>query len=137
MGSTAVEGLSEKPVVDIDIVISKDELLPCVIQKLEKIGYFHQPEWSIEGGEAFGRRDSCTPWDGLGTKWMEHHLYVCPLCSPELARHIPSGTICVNIRRQPLNMTAFKRNLAATAKDRTAYTSGKSEFILNILRSLT
>nr|WP_167395975.1 hypothetical protein [Lysinibacillus parviboronicapiens] len=50
--------------------------------------YFHQEVWSFEGREAFGRKDVSTPWDGKGTQWVEHHLYVCHKDSKELATHL-------------------------------------------------
>ncbi len=55
---------------------------------LEQIGYFRQEEWSFEDRETFGRNDISTPWDGEGTQWMEHHLYVCNKNSEELAKHL-------------------------------------------------
>ena len=42
VGSTSVQGLGAKPILDIDIVIEDYDVFPNVIQELENIGYFHQ-----------------------------------------------------------------------------------------------
>lgn len=80
VGSTSVRGLSAKPVIDIDVVISDGSVLGAVIAALEKTGYRHEGNLGIEGREAF-------KYDGK-EHLMKHHLYVCPLDSPELKRHI-------------------------------------------------
>lgn len=136
VGSTSVLGLGAKPILDIDIVIENYDVFPNVIQALEKIGYFHQEEWRFEGREAFGRKDTSTPWDGKGTEWMEHHLYVCNKDSKELERHLAFRDY---LRNNPEAVTEYeniKKTLAKTMKDRTSYTSGKSEFIKNILEKI-
>ena len=133
VGSTAVKGLEAKPILDIDIVIKSYDVFPAVIQGLEKIGYFHQEEWSFEGREAFGRKDTVTPWDGTNTNWMEHHLYVCNQDSNELARHIAFRDYLRNHPGAVAEYNSIKRKLAIMAKDRADYTIGKTEFITKIL----
>ncbi len=133
VGSTAVKGLGAKPILDIDIVIKSYDVLPPVIQGLEKIGYFHQKEWSFEGREAFGRKDTLTPWDGNSTSWMEHHLYVCNQDSNELARHIAFRDYLRSDPGAVAEYDRIKRNLANRATDRADYTIGKTDFITKIL----
>lgn len=133
IGSTSVKGLAAKPILDIDIVIENNNVLLNVILGLEKIGYSHQEEWSIEGREAFVRKDVLTPWDGKHTKWMEHHLYVCNKDSEELARHMAFRDY---LRNDPVSLIEYeniKRNLAKTVKERNSYSLGKNEFIKKIL----
>lgn len=80
VGSTAVEGLSAKPCIDVDVVIKDYTIFAAVVEKLAGIGYFHEGDLGIAGREAFGY----TGKDHL----MKHHLYVCPQNSRELHRHI-------------------------------------------------
>lgn len=80
VGSTAVEGLSAKPIIDIDLVISDASALPLAVERLGKAGYVHEGDLGIEGREAF--RYSGKP------HLRTHHLYVCPRDSKELFRHI-------------------------------------------------
>ena len=80
VGSTSVEGLSAKPVIDIDVVIRDHTLLEDVISALRKIGYQHEGDLGITGREAFR-------YDGK-EHLRKHYLYVCPADSPELKRHV-------------------------------------------------
>ncbi|MBN6206845.1 GrpB family protein [Ralstonia pickettii] len=133
VGSTSVQGLGAKPIIDIDIVIENYNNFPDVIKGLENKGYFHQKEWSFEGREAFGRKDMYTPWDGERTQWMEHHLYVCNKDSNELKRHLAFRNYLRNNPKAIIEYERLKRELANTVKDRASYTLGKTEFINEIL----
>jgi GrpB-like predicted nucleotidyltransferase (UPF0157 family) len=80
VGSTAVEGLSAKPCIDLEIVIEDYTQFPQVIRQLARIGYFHEGDLGIADREALG-------YSGK-SHLMKHHLYVCPQASRELHRHI-------------------------------------------------
>lgn len=80
VGSTSVQGLSAKPIIDIDVVIKDYSGLENVISALGKIGYQHEGNLGIVGREAF-------KYDGK-EHLRKHHLYVCSEDSPELKRHI-------------------------------------------------
>lgn len=80
VGSTSVEGLSAKPIIDIDVVIKDYTVLEEVVSALGAIGYLHEGDLGIAGREAF-------KYDGK-EHLRKHHLYVCPEDSPELKRHI-------------------------------------------------
>ena len=80
VGSTSVQGLSAKPIIDIDVVINDTSLLNDVIASLQSIGYKHEGDMGIPGREAF-------KYDGK-EHLMKHHLYVCAKDSLELKRHI-------------------------------------------------
>ena len=80
VGSTSVEGLSAKPVIDIDVVIKDYSVFDNVIDKLGSIGYIHEGNLGIEDREAFKYLDK--------PHLQTHHLYVCPQQSRELHRHI-------------------------------------------------
>nr|WP_212974407.1 GrpB family protein [Bacillus sp. J14TS2] len=133
VGSTSVRGLGAKPILDIDVVIENYGIFSSVIKGLERIGYFHQEDWSYEGREAFGRKDRSTPWDGKGTQWMEHHLHACIKDSQELARHLAFRDYLQTNPQAVTEYEKLKRHLAKTAKDRSSYTIGKKEFITNIV----
>lgn len=80
VGSTSVEGLSAKPVIDIDIVIQDYSVFDDVSRGLSNIGYTYEGDLGIKEREAFkySGKPHCQP----------HHLYVCPRNSRELFRHI-------------------------------------------------
>lgn len=80
VGSTSVEGLVAKPIIDIDIIIKSYEYFETVKLGLEKLGYFHEGDLGIKDREAFGYKDKA--------ELMTHHLYVCSKNSIQLQRHI-------------------------------------------------
>ena len=80
VGSTSVQGLSAKPIIDVDVVITDYSVLDRVIISLENIGYRYEGDLGIAGREAF-------KYDGK-EHLRKHHLYVCPQDSAELHRHI-------------------------------------------------
>jgi GrpB-like predicted nucleotidyltransferase (UPF0157 family) len=80
VGSTSVEGLSAKPVIDIDVVIKDYDDFWDVKSRLESLGYYHEGDLGIKHREAFGYAEK--------HEFMTHHLYVCPQNSQELKRHI-------------------------------------------------
>ena len=80
IGSTSVEGLSAKPIIDIDIVIKDYSVFDTVVERLATLGYIHEGNLGIKDREAFDYKgDADLP---------KHHLYVCPEFSEELHRHI-------------------------------------------------
>ena len=80
VGSTSVEGLSAKPIIDIDVVIKDEAVFEEVVRRLAGIGYIHEGDLGIKGREAFR-------YSGKN-HLREHHLYVCPQDSRELFRHV-------------------------------------------------
>lgn len=79
VGSTSVEGMSAKPIIDLDIVIENDKFL--ILKKLlERKGYVHEGDLGIRDREAFSYINK--------NDLMIHHLYVCPKDSEELFKHI-------------------------------------------------
>ncbi len=80
VGSTSVEGLYAKPIIDIDIVIESYDKFEDVKFRLKSIGYYHEGDLGIKDREAFAYNQK--------NEFMTHHLYVCPRNSEELKRHI-------------------------------------------------
>ena len=80
VGSTAVQGLSAKPCIDLDVVIKAYSVFAQLADRLAAIGYIHEGDLGIKDREAFKYADK--------PHLMNHHLYVCPQYSEELRRHI-------------------------------------------------
>ena len=100
VGSTSVEGLSAKPIIDIDVVVRRRDMGEA-LKKLRAAGYFHQGDLGIIDREAF---------DCYFTGFFPHHLYLCPEDSRELYRHL-----------------TFRDHLRSHPEDREAYSQIKLE----------
>lgn len=125
VGSTSVQGLSAKPIIDIDVVIKDYSMLEDVISALGTIGYRHEGNLGIVGREAF-------KYDGK-EHLKKHHLYVCPEDSPELRRHIAFRDY---LRAHPEAVREYSRVKEEGAKkypyDIERYIEYKSPFIEKI-----
>jgi GrpB-like predicted nucleotidyltransferase (UPF0157 family) len=125
VGSTAVPGLVAKPIIDIDVVVASSLDAAAAIERLAALGYRHRGNLGIKGREAF---DSPR---GLPA----HHLYVCLQGSSALQNHL----IIRDCLRRSCNAAAtygaLKKRLAERyPQDIEKYVSGKSEFLLGLLR---
>ena len=85
VGSTAVEHLPSKPIIDIDIVYYNHDHLDTIKNGLNNLGYYHNDNQGIEGREVF-KRNNQSDHQLLDT--VRHHLYVCHHENEELKRHI-------------------------------------------------
>ncbi len=127
VGSTSVEGLAAKPVIDMDIVIPSMEQLPLAVERLASLGYVHLGNLGIEGRDAFK-----APAD-----LPKHNLYVCPQDSLGLRNHLALRDY---LRKNPEAVQAYgtlKKQLAkAHPQDIGAYVEGKTDLIVGILREI-
>lgn len=125
VGSTSVEGLSAKPIIDIDVVIEDRLILDDVILALKKIGYTHEGDQGIEGREAFKYQGK--------EHLSKHHLYVCAKDASELRRHIGFRDY---LRNHPEAVAEYSRIKTEGAikypYDIDGYIAYKSDFIEQI-----
>jgi len=137
VGSTSVEGLPAKPVIDIDLIIEDSVLLKPVIAVLQELGYQHAGDLGIAGREAFKRTSSLTPVDGSSRTWPAHHLYVCTAGNISLKNHLALRNY---LRSHPKKAQAYgqlKKRLAKEyPNDIDAYVAGKTEFITGVLKEM-
>jgi len=127
VGSTAIPGMTAKPVIDIDIVIDPGTF-PEIRDCLRKLGYRHQGDLGIIGREAFDLiEDGETPW------LPPHHLYVCERGNHELQKHLAFRDF---MRQHPewcQKLSELKRLLCEEYdNDRQAYIDGKAALVADI-----
>ncbi|MGI9625305.1 MAG: GrpB family protein [Longimicrobiales bacterium] len=126
VGSTAVPGLSAKPVIDIDVVVDEG-VVAAGVSRLSSLGYEHRGDLGIPGREAF-RSPPDTP---------RHHLYLCIAGSPALANHL---AVRDYLRANPVAASDYsdlKRRLASEhPKDIDSYVEAKSDFLVGILHEV-
>ena len=126
VGSTSVEGLSSKPVIDLDIVIEKDKF-EIIKKLLNKKGYKHEGDLGIEGREAFS-------YSGK-EELMTHHLYVCTKDSEELFKHITFRDFLKNNSALASEYSKVKEQAAVLYPDDIdKYMEFKSEIIEKIYK---
>ena len=129
VGSTSVEGLSAKPVIDIDVVIEDEDAFPAVKAAMESIGYTHEGDLGIPGREAFKYKGK--------EHLRKHHLYVCTKDADELKRHISFRDY---LRSHPEAVREYGRIKEEGAKlypeDIDGYINYKAPFIEGIYKEI-
>lgn len=88
VGSTSIPGMFAKPVLDIDIELAPGVSIAAVTAALEPLGYQYEGEKGIPDRHAYKNVTPAVPYTPERARWMDHHLYVCPHGSAELARHL-------------------------------------------------
>ena len=120
IGSTAVPDLAAKPIIDIDVVLASETMLPAAIERLASLGYIHRGNLGVPEREAFRAPANDPP----------HHLYVCPPCSAEFRRHMAFRDY---LRAHPKVAKIYSDLKIALAErfreDRSAYNTAKGEFV--------
>jgi GrpB-like predicted nucleotidyltransferase (UPF0157 family) len=125
VGSTAVCGLSAKPIIDIAVAVREiADAAKCVAQ-LEGIGYKSRGERGIPGRQYFTKGDPRTHHlhmvESGGDLWRNHLLFRDYLRQrPEVAKEYEN----------------LKTELARKhTENREAYTEGKAAFIEGVLKA--
>jgi GrpB-like predicted nucleotidyltransferase (UPF0157 family) len=126
VGSTAIPALAAKPVLDIDVELAPPDSLAEVSARLSGLGYFYQGELGITDRHAYGRSSETVPWSTPSRQWMNHHLYVCPVGSRELARHLWfRDRLRADARLRDEYRAIKEQALALAGDDRSRYVAEK------------
>jgi GrpB-like predicted nucleotidyltransferase (UPF0157 family) len=134
VGSTAVPNLDSKPIIDIDIIYFNPTDFEKIKSGLEKIGYYHNGNQGIKDRDVFKRNGNCVS-EILDT--VKHHLYVCPVDSKALERHILSRNFLRKNDWARLKYQQMKYELAEKAnQDRTIYATLKELNVNDFIDSI-
>ena len=125
IGSTAVPGLSAKPILDIGVAVENFEKASALVSPIEKLGYTYRGENGIPRRHYFVKgppnKKTC-------------HLHMFEEVDEEWATHLLFRDY---LRTHPKVAAAYqqlKEDLAAKyPNDREAYTDGKHKFIQKAL----
>jgi GrpB-like predicted nucleotidyltransferase (UPF0157 family) len=123
VGSTSVPGLPAKPILDIDIIVQRDDLQPA-IQALEHAGYLHCGDLGVTDRETFTAPDE-NP---------SRNVYLCVANTLHVRNHLAVRDV---LREHPDlrdRYGAVKLQLASeSGTDIHRYVAGKSMILQEIL----
>jgi GrpB-like predicted nucleotidyltransferase (UPF0157 family)/prolyl-tRNA editing enzyme YbaK/EbsC (Cys-tRNA(Pro) deacylase) len=129
VGSTAIPGLSAKPIIDILGGVFKLKDSPHFIPKLEKLGYHYIPEYEAQLPE---RRYLTLVENGRTTV----HLHLAETSSTFWRNQLAFRDRLLSDDQLRDDYGKLKYELALKyGKDRVGYTDAKSSFILRVLQS--
>lgn len=127
VGSTAIPGMTAKPIIDIVIVINPGAFL-VVRERPTKIGYAHRGDLGILGREAFRLTG-----DEIASNLPPHHLYVCERGNNALQEHLAFRDFLRQSSEWRERLSNLKLQLCKEhANDRQAYMDGKSALVSEI-----
>ena len=129
IGSTAVEGLAAKPVIDILVGLRRLLDAQDCILPVEGMEYEYVPEFEDEFPE---RRYFRKTTNGKRT----HQIHMVEIDSDFWKRHLAFRDKLRSNKTASDDYAALKKDLAEKfTNDRKGYTNAKTEFIENILKS--
>ncbi|MFW9932548.1 MAG: GrpB family protein [Candidatus Thorarchaeota archaeon] len=120
IGSTAIPGISAKPVIDILPVVKEIVKVDEMTKEFERYGYEGRGEFGLPGRRYFTK----------GKSERTHHIHIYERGNPEVIRHLAFRDYMI---AHPLEAKAYselKEKLAKEfANDRDSYIDGKEEFV--------
>jgi len=122
VGSTSVPGLDAKPVLDIDVVVNRQDLHPA-IDALVLAGYEHRGDLGIPD-----RHYLRAPRDGL-----RRRVYVVVEGSLALRNHLAVRDALRASASLRAEYAALKHRLAAELEDIDLYVTGKTDLLVRVL----
>ncbi|MFY8004741.1 MAG: GrpB family protein [Chitinophagaceae bacterium] len=136
VGSTAIEGMIAKPILDIDIIIPSLNEIERITFQLQQLGYLAKGDQGIEGRFAFKQITTAVPTHSSIKYWMPHHLYVCLENSLALQNHIIFKEALTSNEHLKTAYIQLKSNLIHhQGINRRKYTVAKTNFILSVLKN--
>ncbi|QFT33634.1 dephospho-CoA kinase/protein folding accessory domain-containing protein [Labrenzia sp. THAF82] len=126
VGSTSVDGLPAKPVLDIALLIVRPELLSFLENALCSIGYSYRGNKTDEGGHLFVFETS--------PDVRSIHLHAMIDGDPQWNAYLSFRDIMrVNAQLREQYSRLKNRLAAAHSNDRGSYTAAKASFIQEVL----
>ncbi|QPC47874.1 GrpB family protein [Mangrovibacillus cuniculi] len=123
IGSTAVLGLSAKPVIDILIEVKNITIADSFNKDMEELGYEVKGENGIEGRRYFQK----------GGSNRTHHVHVFQHGSPDVERHVAFRDFLRVHPDEAARYGQLKETLASRFPyDMAAYIDGKNDLVLEI-----
>jgi len=135
VGSTSIPNLSAKPIIDIDIIFTKEISFKVVEKCLSNLGYNHIGNLDIENREVFKRENRKEDHSILDA--IQHHLYVCPIDSKELQRHLAFRDYLRTHKTERMEYENLKISIAEKAnQDRKKYAEIKETLARDFVEAI-
>lgn len=126
VGSTSVPGLAAKPIIDIDIVVVREEDIRTVIDRLAEIGYCWRGDLGVQGREAFHPpEDAGLPPNNLYAVVEDCKAHMDHWLLRDLLREDPEA--------RERYAALKRRNAERSGGDIDAYVAAKAGFVAELL----
>ena len=126
IGSTAIPGMSAKPIVDVMPVVKNINVIDDFNEKMRQKGYLPRGEYGLPGRRYFIK----------GTERVRtHHIHIYQKGHPDINRHLAFRDYLYVFPDKAKEYQTLKLRLVEKNQgDKNAYINGKNEFIKKIER---
>lgn len=126
VGSTSINGIDAKPIIDIAIGMSDINLINQIIPILENNQYIYRGDSGENGGHLFVKESA--------EEVRTHHIHIIDLKDVQWKNYLYFRDKLKKDSTLKSNYQNLKRTLSEKYKhDRKSYTKGKNDFIKSIL----
>ena len=118
-GSTSVQGMKAKPVIDMMCIVKDIEKVDAFNSKMDALGYDIAVEWGITGRRLFRK----------GGENRTHHIHFYQFDNEQIERHLIFRDYLRSHAEEAAKYSRFKENLAKQYEDTREYSQAKKEFV--------
>jgi GrpB-like predicted nucleotidyltransferase (UPF0157 family) len=118
-GSTSVEGMKAKPVVDMMCIVKDINIIDGYNEKMASLGYDVAGDWGIPGRRLFRK----------GGEERTHHIHVYQFDHPQIDRHLVFRDYLRSHQEEVIRYSNFKEELAAIYERTNEYSPAKKAFV--------
>ncbi|MGG3468688.1 GrpB family protein [Neobacillus pocheonensis] len=118
-GSTSVQGLKAKPVIDMMCVVKDIEKIDAFNEKMNELGYDVAGEWGIQGRRLFRK----------GGENRTHHIHFYQSDNPQIERHLIFRDYLRSHPEEVARYSRFKEELAGRYENTSEYSPAKKTFV--------
>lgn len=127
VGSTAVPGLSAKPIIDIAVAVPSNSAIPDLSLGIEDLGYIFRGDLGADGGHLFVKESA--------PNIRTHHLHVVSTGDPQWHAYLRFRDRLRSDERLRMDYSDLKSELSLRFPfDRRSYTAAKKSFIERIFK---
>ena len=118
-GSTSVQGMKAKPVIDMMCIVKSIENVDLFNNQMDSLGYDVAGEWGITGRRLFRK----------GGDNRTHHIHFYQFDNPEIDRHLIFRDYLRAYPQEVAKYSRFKEKLAQRFDTTKDYSHAKKKFV--------
>ncbi|MFJ8064606.1 GrpB family protein [Psychrobacillus sp. NPDC096426] len=118
-GSTSVQGMKAKPVIDMMCIVKDIEKVDLFNHKMDSLGYDVVGEWGITGRRLFRK----------GGENRTHHIHFYQIDNPQIERHLIFRDYLQSHPEEVEKYSCFKEKLVQQFDNTSEYSPAKKSFV--------
>ncbi|MED1470964.1 GrpB family protein [Bacillus salipaludis] len=118
-GSTSVQGMKAKPVIDMMCIVKDIKKIDLFNDKMDSLGYDIAGEWGISGRRLFRK----------GGENRTHHIHFYQSNNPQIERHLIFRDYLRSHHEEAAKYSRFKEELAHRFEQTREYSAAKRGFV--------